>query len=1126
MSKSNSDDYFVNYLNEEEDVEDYEATYSSNVNLIRNRNATEAAAANAATAAAAATENTNTNAAPIESSFEDCYIEDTTLENHSQLDNSAGDESADVDFDVHVDFDVDVDVDPVLPPPPSYAKRMAGAENSYDSIEDADMANHQNNNNNDYADFDEDSDEISEENKITDIQSDAKGSYLSMDAAGNVVRSFSFLRRVDSSQSEDNDNDSKSTSSIPRTSLPPPAEGINNRPSLLNTSIEEEEEPESSFLLAPPDANDYAPAEASNNIVSNKAIEASDDKENKTMQSKPKINKTNKTNNTPVLPEHERLRIRAEEEQAAAKLTSTVEAPPPQEALPPDHYSHLLKAYEFVEDPSIPPLPPAKEFVMSPTDEKHMDARNHSPDTSYEDDIEVGPNNNSNESIEDEQSKNSNRIRPGVRAGLVSVFSPPASKTIHGKNNGTPDTDLSRDDYGRSGRQLYTSYDEGYEGSDEDCSALTGSHLGKRNPRRRFWTIIILAIALILGAAIAVVAYAMIVKYRETEATTASSAASEAVLNIAQNTSSSIPGEGSIVIEINQTISENDNVTEGDFEWIATSVPFNASSLRPVSLRTPTANPTNAPSESPTTSLAPTASPTSTPTAKPTVPPTGEPSAAPVKTDPPTNEGDFVGRLQMLLQEQNYRDPNGELFVFDFSTGESLNEPANKALVYLAREVAAVMGLPERGTFEQPTTDDADDGPLMGNVVVTVGDATPATPPPTKDPNFYPILIKDYDDDKLIRRFALLSLQFGVSSFEMTNPFAGDDMEIEEAEVTTSTETSAETVTEPMKRIVFTEEQLTIAKNEPTEAPLDPASLADPNDARFLVDECEWDGVVCENIDNTTDVTTVTKIRWDYKNLDGWIAPTLSLLTDLVHLDMSNNALKGPIPESLYELTNLEEIYLYKNELSGTLSTSIGNLDKLRRLHLSHNGFTGSIPTEIKSDAGSEAGIRPIEYFNIYSNQFTGSIPDDLRWRQCVTFDVGRNQLTGTLPEDIGDRFVELRHLFLSHNAFSGTLPRSYNTVGNGRLTALAIESNQLTGAVPGDRENYDTLVQYTLHDNQFTRLDQANCDNYYLVEFKADCPDVCTCFGRFFDFCDRWCERTNPNGQQQRPNRNNNWSF
>mmetsp|Transcript_8792 Transcript_8792/g.21697 ORF Transcript_8792/g.21697 Transcript_8792/m.21697 type:complete len:281 (-) Transcript_8792:103-945(-) len=249
MSKANDDDYFLNYLNDEEEVEDYEATYSSNVNLIRNRNV-------AATATATATANAN---APVESSFEDCYIEDTTLENNSQ----SLDDSDSVANPVDSGRDESNNLDPVLPPP-SYSRRMAAVEDSDDSIEDVDNTNDKQKDNYDDLD-DEDSDDIEEENKLTEVRSAAGGSYLSMDAAGNVVRSFSFLRRVDLSQSEDEDN--KSTTSAPRTSLP---EGTNAAPSLLNTSIEEE--PESSFLLPPPNAEDYAAAEVS--------IAALEDKEN------------------------------------------------------------------------------------------------------------------------------------------------------------------------------------------------------------------------------------------------------------------------------------------------------------------------------------------------------------------------------------------------------------------------------------------------------------------------------------------------------------------------------------------------------------------------------------------------------------------------------------------------------------------------------------------------------------------------------------------------------------------------------------------------------------------------------------------------------------------------------
>jgi len=294
--------------------------------------------------------------------------------------------------------------------------------------------------------------------------------------------------------------------------------------------------------------------------------------------------------------------------------------------------------------------------------------------------------------------------------------------------------------------------------------------------------------------------------------------------------------------------------------------------------------------------------------------------------------------------------------------------------------------------------------------------------------------------------------------------------------------------------------------------------MAQPDiaDRLFLVDECNWDGVECGNGEDGS--AEVTKIRWDYRNLTGSVSSAIGLLSSISSLDLSNNVLVGTIPESLYRLTDLKELRLYKNDLGGTLSSRIGDLDKLERFHLSHNSFSGTLPSELKSDGGSENGIRPIRYFNVYSNQLTGSLPEGLRLRQCLYFDVGENYFTGTLPQDIGDKFVELRMLYLDHNAFSGTLPSSYNTVGNGRLNILAIEHNQLTGIVPsGDREfnNLDNLSSYTLQANQFTGMENLQiCSIQGMVEFKADCYPamVCGCWGPLFEFCDRYCAGSSDN--------------
>ena len=125
----------------------------------------------------------------------------------------------------------------------------------------------------------------------------------------------------------------------------------------------------------------------------------------------------------------------------------------------------------------------------------------------------------------------------------------------------------------------------------------------------------------------------------------------------------------------------------------------------------------------------------------------------------------------------------------------------------------------------------------------------------------------------------------------------------------------------------------------------------------------------------------------------------------------------------------------------------------------------------------------------MYSNQLTGTIPKELRWRYIFYFDIGRNQMTGRLPSDFAKSSVEMRHLHLDHNDFRGTLPDEYIEIGNGRLESLSIDHNRLTGTVPGEREFYHKLVQYTLHSNRFDRIDRDNCrmevPEGEMVEFK-----------------------------------------
>jgi Leucine-rich repeat (LRR) protein len=199
----------------------------------------------------------------------------------------------------------------------------------------------------------------------------------------------------------------------------------------------------------------------------------------------------------------------------------------------------------------------------------------------------------------------------------------------------------------------------------------------------------------------------------------------------------------------------------------------------------------------------------------------------------------------------------------------------------------------------------------------------------------------------IAERFALLALQF--SALKNLDPIVAkkESPQAASALVKGKNETTEDVSTTTLNSSVF--ESSTFfggvqRANVPTEM----------FNSEFLVHQCEWSGIVC-NDDNH-----VTHVRWEHRDYTGTIPSEIRILTTLTHLDLSNNYMEGPIPTELYHLTDLEKLYLFNNFLTGTISTLIGELDKITHFHVSHNQLTGPIPKELKSDGGSKDGIRPL----------------------------------------------------------------------------------------------------------------------------------------------------------------------
>ncbi|MED6110892.1 hypothetical protein PIB30_047184 [Stylosanthes scabra] len=107
-----------------------------------------------------------------------------------------------------------------------------------------------------------------------------------------------------------------------------------------------------------------------------------------------------------------------------------------------------------------------------------------------------------------------------------------------------------------------------------------------------------------------------------------------------------------------------------------------------------------------------------------------------------------------------------------------------------------------------------------------------------------------------------------------------------------------------------------------------------------------WEGVTCRmNKDNTALV--ISQIDLGSQGLKGDISGQISLLSDLVSLNLSSNSLVGEIPNGLGQ-KSLTHLDLSNNQLSGSIPDSIAS-SSLKLVLLNGNLLEGRVPEELYS---------------------------------------------------------------------------------------------------------------------------------------------------------------------------------
>uniref|UniRef100_A0A0D3F2L4 non-specific serine/threonine protein kinase n=1 Tax=Oryza barthii TaxID=65489 RepID=A0A0D3F2L4_9ORYZ len=241
---------------------------------------------------------------------------------------------------------------------------------------------------------------------------------------------------------------------------------------------------------------------------------------------------------------------------------------------------------------------------------------------------------------------------------------------------------------------------------------------------------------------------------------------------------------------------------------------------------------------------------------------------------------------------------------------------------------------------------------------------------------------------------------------------------------------------------------------------------------------CNWGGITCTN-------GVVTGISLPNQTFIKPIPPSICLLKNLTHLDVSYNNISSPFPTMLYNCSNLKYLDLSNNTFAGKLPNDINSLPALlEHLNLSSNHFTGRIPPSI--------GLFPrLKSLLLDTNQFDGKYPaediSNLADLERLTLAVNPF-VPAPFPTEFG-RLTHLTYLWLSNMNITGEIPESLSSLRE--LNLLDLSSNKLQGKIPTWIWQHKKLQYLYMYGNKFTGEIESNITALNLVEIDVSANEL-----------------------------------
>ncbi|RZC71843.1 hypothetical protein C5167_035661 [Papaver somniferum] len=156
----------------------------------------------------------------------------------------------------------------------------------------------------------------------------------------------------------------------------------------------------------------------------------------------------------------------------------------------------------------------------------------------------------------------------------------------------------------------------------------------------------------------------------------------------------------------------------------------------------------------------------------------------------------------------------------------------------------------------------------------------------------------------------------------------------------------------------------------------------------------------------------------------------------LTHLSLS-----VPVPNFLNQLTNFKYFDLYFNQFSGSIPPNLSELKNLESIDLSRNRLKGSIPEFFGRFPGPL-----IPNLFLSHNQISGPIPKSLGALDYGSIDLSRNRFVGDASVFFNTKHGLTRYIDLSRNLFEFDLS---NVKFPKSLTWLDLSHNKIFGRIP-----------------------------------------------------------------------------